>query len=299
MTQPNARIYVDPDGVTSTGARYGEHARTYESYLAYVQNLRAQYGSSWGDDEIGREFGASFNGGMDAVEQIVKAAISLIRYTSDGLQTGGREYRTADENAREAGMLLARHADQHLTTEGTPAGTVASTLPSGSFAATPRTPALPATLAATLPSGATAATEQTPALPATLAADESGRLIPAAATSPGEPATWHLTASTPGFSAYDARDLSSAKVDGRPMSEGERLVAFVPLPDGTVQVDANLYETLTPVTSGVVTGPDGQPIDPDGRSFFVVRDASEVDPSAPGYRPLHVSFPAGGNRPVV
>lgn len=83
------------------------------------------------------------------------------------------------------------------------------------------------------------------------------------------------------------------------MSEGERLVAFVPLPDGTVQVDANLYETLTPVTSGVVTGPDGQPIDPDGRCFFVVRDASEVDPSAPGYRPLHVSFPAGGNRPAA
>ncbi|MGW3859846.1 hypothetical protein, partial [Micromonospora arida] len=232
MTQPNAQIYVDPDGVTSTGARYGEHARTYEGYLAYVQNLRAQYGGSWGDDEIGKEFGASFDGGMDAVEQIVKAAISLIRYTSDGLRIGGQEYRTADEDARDAGMLLARQADQYLTTEGTPAGTVAATLPSGSFAATPRTPALPATLAT----------------------DESGRPIPAAATSPVEPATWHLTASTPGFSAYDVRDLSSATVDGRPMSEGERLVAFVPLPDGTVQVDANLYESLTPVASSAVTG---------------------------------------------
>ena len=28
MTQSNAQIYVDPDGVTTTGARYGEHART-------------------------------------------------------------------------------------------------------------------------------------------------------------------------------------------------------------------------------------------------------------------------------
>jgi hypothetical protein len=260
MTYPNARIYVDPDGVISTGARYGEHAQAYAGHLAYVQNLRAQYGDSWGDDDLGDQFRRKFEAAMDAVELAIKTAVDLMRRAADDLEAGGRRYRNADEAAYETGLRLARQFDGQL-----PSGTLAPTLPSG-----------------------------------TLATDETGQPIPAAATSPITPATWRgITEATPGIPAYDARDLSGAKVNGQPPPDGQRLVAFSPLPDGTIQIDANLYETLTPVVGGVVTGADGQPVDPDGGRFFVVRDASDVDPAAPGYRPLHVSFPAGGNRPVA
>ncbi|MEV6694841.1 hypothetical protein AB0M35_25525 [Micromonospora sp. NPDC051196] len=255
MTRPDGEIYVDPDGVIKTGDLHDEHAAIYAGHLRRIQDLRARYGGSWGNDELGREFGQNFLKGMDTLERIVNGAVGMLRYTADGWREGGRGYRRADEYAREYGLLLARSSEEHpvapsIATEGTPTGTLSS--------------------------------------------PTSGNV-----STPVEPAVAHLSSTTPALSAYDARDITAMNVNGEQLPEGSRLIAFFPLPDGTVQVDANLYESVTPVAATAVTDPNGRPIDPDGRHFFVVRDNPDVDPAAPGYRPLHVAYPAGGNQPAA
>lgn len=271
MSQPNSRIYVDPDGVTRTGGQYDEQAMTYADRLAHIHMVRSQYGDSWGNDEMGRQFGENFAKGMDSLELIIKGTVGVLQYTADGLRSGGRDYRNADEDARDAGLVLLRHSED-LPGTGGPA---AQGTPTG------------ATAQATLRSGAEAATPQTPSKPAMLAVE------------PSLPVSSNMTSTIPSFSAYDTRDLSGTYVNGQPLSDGRRLVAFAPLPDGTVHVDTNRYESLTPVAGSAVTGPNGQPIDPDGRRFFVVRDAPGVDPTAPGYQPLNVAYPAGRDQPPI
>ncbi|MGW3857980.1 hypothetical protein, partial [Micromonospora arida] len=239
MSQYDGSIYVDPDGVTKAGGLYGEHATTYAGYLAYIEAVRSHYGSSWGSDEMGRKFAESFLKGMNALELIIKGTVGMLQYTSDGLLAGGKEYRAADEDALAAGRKLLGLSEEYPATggsgtKGTPSGTKGT--PSGTV-----TPA-------TLRSGMTAATPHTPAKPAMLASG-GGKT-----TTADLPIGTAATPQTPAFSAYDTRDLSGTHVAGQPLSDGQRLVAFVPLPDGTVQVDANLYESLTPVASSAVTG---------------------------------------------
>jgi hypothetical protein len=51
---------------------------------------------------------------------------------------------------------------------------------------------------------------------------------------------------------------------------------------------------VTPLAGTPVTTPQGQVIDPDGRHLFVVKENPAVDPTAPGYQPLYLSYSADG-----
>ncbi|GAA0389164.1 hypothetical protein GCM10009541_35270 [Micromonospora gifhornensis] len=248
MTHPGGEIYVDPDGVIKTGDGYDQYLATYTGHLARIREVRSRYSGSWGDDELGREFGQNFIRGLDAMEQIVETAVGMLQYTAEGLRASGIDYRRADEHAREAGLLLARRGETHLVSHGLPT--------------------------------------------------ESSH-ISDTVTTPRAPAASYLTPLTPALSAHDTRDISGMLVNAERLPQGCRLVALVPLPDGTVQVDANRYESVTPVAASAVTDPQGRPIDPDGRQFFVVRDNPNVDPTAAGYRPLLVAYPTGGDQPVA
>lgn len=84
-------------------------------------------------------------------------------------------------------------------------------------------------------------------------------------------------------------DDLSILVDGEPLPEGSRLVAFRPFPEGDVRVDVNLYDSITPVDDSSITDGDGQVLDPGGRRFFVVVENPDVDPTEPDYQPLVLS----------
>lgn len=272
MTSPNGRIYVDPDGVSASGDAYYAHARIYRRHLEHIEGLRSRYGGSWGDDEMGRQFGQSFLAAMDALERIVKSGVMLLEYTSDGHRTSARNYRTADEDARDAGLLLLRRSEEDW---------VAPTLATAGAAR------------GTLTSGAT------PPVPATLAT-EPDPLMHSAGTPLEQPTASHLTPATPALSGDGPWDIPSARVNGEPLSDGRRLVAFAPPSDGgSIHIDADRYDFVMPVAGSSVTYPDGRPIDGDGRQFFIVQDNPRIDPAAAGYRPLLVPYPVGGSRPVL
>lgn len=89
-------------------------------------------------------------------------------------------------------------------------------------------------------------------------------------------------------------DDLSILVDGEPLPEGSRLVAFRPFPEGDVRVDVNLYDSITPVDDSSITDGDGQVLDPGGGRFFVVVENPDVDPTEPDYQPLVVSYTDDG-----
>lgn len=89
-------------------------------------------------------------------------------------------------------------------------------------------------------------------------------------------------------------DFAGARINGEPLPEGYQLVGLVPLGDGTTRVDANRYESITPLGDGVVTAADGHPIDPGKTHLFVVKYDDTVDPTADGYEPLYLGFTADG-----
>ncbi len=104
-----------------------------------------------------------------------------------------------------------------------------------------------------------------------------------------------MTPAMPAISSYmSAPEYSTAYVGGEPLPEGYRLQALNPFEDGNTRVDANLYESVTPLAGTPVTTPDGQVLNPGDRQFFVVKDNPAVDPTAPGYQPLVLSYSADG-----
>jgi hypothetical protein len=108
VSQPSGQIWVNPEGVTQLGDNYGEHGALYQGYLDQLQLLRAQYGNSWGDDDMGKQFSEKFLKGLDALDGMVTGVKETLDYTSAGLRESGKAYRLADDDARDTGHKLAR-----------------------------------------------------------------------------------------------------------------------------------------------------------------------------------------------
>ncbi|WP_306215250.1 WXG100 family type VII secretion target [Actinoplanes sp. RD1] len=128
---------------------------------------------------------------------------------------------------------------------------------------------------------------------------------PGETTTPEEPLRSRVLAPTESFSAVQPAmpaissfmmmpEYATAYVGGEPLPEGYRLQALNTFEDGSARVDANLYDSVTPLAGTPVTTPEGKTIDPEGRQFFVVKDNPAADPTAPGYQPLVLSYSADG-----
>ncbi|MFI5934992.1 hypothetical protein [Actinoplanes sp. NPDC051494] len=133
-------------------------------------------------------------------------------------------------------------------------------------------------------------------------AEPMHRLEPARATEPLSPLMpayasmpASITPAMPAISSYMATsEYATAYVGGQPLPQGYQLQALNTFEDGTARIDANMYESVTPLAGTPVTTPDGRPLDPEGRQFFVVKDNPAVNPAAPGYQPLVISYSADG-----
>lgn len=292
MSEVGGRIWVDPEGVSGLGDRYADHAATWDQHLQRLRALRVQYKDAWGDDDMGREFSQKFLSGLDNLENLVGGVKGTLEYTAEGLRSSGKAYRDADDDAYAAGHKMARDFSNFTTTGGgggggaggDGGGSGSGGGPSGShhelLASTPGKPLEPTT----------------PAEPASGSVAEPGTLLKPLAGTPLAPMTGRLTAATPAISSYVERpEYRTALVGGQALPEGFRLQALNPMPDGTTRIDANLYDSASPVIYTSVTTPDGTPIDPDGRQFFVVKDNPHADPLADGYRPMFVSYTADGS----
>ncbi|GLY00697.1 MULTISPECIES: hypothetical protein [Actinoplanes] len=111
------------------------------------------------------------------------------------------------------------------------------------------------------------------------------------------------SASTPMMPAissmYMQPSYSTAYVGGEPLPQGYQLISLNPFEDGSTRVDANLYDTITPLSGTAVTNPDGSTIDPGKGQFFVVKENPNVDPTATGYEPFVLSYaPDGTPTPI-
>ncbi|BCJ52709.1 hypothetical protein Asp14428_41840 [Actinoplanes sp. NBRC 14428] len=107
---------------------------------------------------------------------------------------------------------------------------------------------------------------------------------------------------TPMTSAYFMDpSWQGVHVDGVPLAPGYHLQGFTTFADGTSRVDANLFQSISPLAPGLrITGADGLPLDLGDHAVFVVKENPAVDPTAPGYQPLYVSFaPDGTAVPIV
>ncbi|WBB71946.1 hypothetical protein O7602_19660 [Micromonospora sp. WMMD1128] len=115
-----------------------------------------------------------------------------------------------------------------------------------------------------------------------------------------EPA--ELTPLIPAISAFRTYDTTGLFVDGEPIPPGYQLQTLTTFPDGTSRIDANYYDSVIPLGTRQPTTADGQPVDPSGDQFFLVKrkEDAAVEPSAPGYRPLLISFkPDGSATPMT
>ncbi|SDT56359.1 hypothetical protein [Actinoplanes derwentensis] len=127
-------------------------------------------------------------------------------------------------------------------------------------------------------------------------------LLPAEPGLPLEPTQSHARSSyhaaTPAMPAissmYMQPSYSTAHVGGEPLPQGYQLISLNPFEDGSTRVDANLYDSVTPLTGAAVTNPDGTVIDPGKGQFFVVKENPKVDPTATGYEPFVLSYAADG-----
>jgi hypothetical protein len=284
MSEVNGRIWVDPEGVSALGDRYADHAAMYDDYLRRLHALRVQYADAWGDDDMGREFSQKFLSGLDNLENLVGGVKGSLEYTAAGLRESGKMYREADDDARAAGYKMG-HDFSNLTVTGGGGGG-GSGGSGGSGSGSGRTPLEPR-------SGTPLEALTEPTLGTPLETPAGSLATPA---QPLLPTTGSLVATIPAISSYvEPPELRTALVGGQPLPSGFRLEALNPMPDGTTRVDANLYDSVSPVVYTSVTTPDGTAIEPDGRQFFLVKDNPQADPLAAGYRPMYVSYTADGS----
>lgn len=270
MSEVNGRIWVDPEGVSALGERYADHAAIYDDYLRRLRALRVRYADAWGDDDMGREFSQKFLSGLDNLENLVGGVKGSLEYTAAGLRESGKMYREVDDDARTAGYKMG-YDFSNLTVNGGGGGGGSAT-PLERRSGTPLEPLTKPTLGT--PAEASLASPAEPLLPTT-----NG-----------------FVAATPAISSYVERpEFRTALVGGQPLPSGFRLEALNPMPDGTTRVDANLYDSVSPVVYTSVTTPDGTAIEPDGHQFFLVKDNPHADPLAAGYRPMYVSYTADGS----
>ncbi|MFD6717235.1 hypothetical protein AMK25_20425 [Micromonospora sp. TSRI0369] len=286
---PGGRLWVDPDGVEGLGKAYESHVQLYESYLAQVTALRARYSNAWGDDDMGKEFSTKFLQGMDNLEAIIGGVKGTLHYTAEGLKESGRAYREADEDAADVSRMLAKDFDGLRRPAYPIRAAVTGDVPEPAAEGEPRRPHL---LSRRRAVGEPVA-EQARLLPR----QQGTPLLP---VEPAEPLI-PLTAAQPAISSYFSRpEYATAHVGGRPLPDGYRLIALNPFEDGSTRVDANLYDSITPLAGTPVTTPDGRVIDPGQGRFFVVKENPAADPTVPGYQPLYLSYaPDGTPTPII
>src|SRR5262249_6029595 len=99
-------LWVDPEGVSHIGRNYGEQAALFRSYLRQLADLRARYGNSWGNDDLGQKFSAKFLEGMDTLERIIGTVADTLEYTGNGLKLTGKSFRAANDQAADASHQL-------------------------------------------------------------------------------------------------------------------------------------------------------------------------------------------------
>lgn len=315
MTQPRGRLYVNPDGVVSVGDAYGEHVQIYDTYLANLVSLRERYANAWGDDDMGQQFSTKFLDGLDNLEDLIGGVRGTLAYTSEGLRSFGKAYAEADESAMEVGRRMQVDFEESFTPPkahhrlAVPADDVEAPVarPQHALARPLDTAEAPLArpqhaLARSLDpvEGPVARPRHALALPL-----DGGE---ATTETPVEPLRHFSRSVRPGVtpvlpatsSMMIKPDFPYARIGGEPLPEGYKLLAFNPFPDGTVRVDANLYESITPLAGTPVTTSDGKPIDPEGRHLFVVKDNPAADPTAPGYQQLVLSYaPDGTPTPLI
>ena len=127
---------------------------------------------------------------------------------------------------------------------------------------------------------------------------ESGHVVEGRLLEPTKSARILATPAMPAISSYSMRpEFSTAYVGGQPLPDGYQLVSLNPFGDGSTRVDANLYDSVTPLGGTPVTTPDGTPIG--GEHLFVVKPNPAVDATVPGYQPLIMSYaPDGTPTPI-
>ncbi|MCM4083592.1 hypothetical protein [Paractinoplanes hotanensis] len=296
MSPIEGKVYVDPEGLKRTGEAYDEHAVRYSGLLAEVQGLRVSYHGAWGDDDMGREFGQTFLAGLDNVEAVLKGSHAQVRYASESLVESSDGYAKADDDAYDAGVRLSLSAQSELPAQATmrtgsaPDSVTSAATPSLHFVE-PSTPARP--LIGDAPKSGDSTDTVAPSShyedprPAAMPL-ASGAISPDLSTEATPAGTF--TAAGPS-SHSGVPEVAGARVNGRPVAEGHRVVAFAADPDGSVTYDANRYDSVLPVPCSAVTS-HGEPVPGEGLRFFVVRDNPHADPSAAGYHSLPVAVPA-------
>lgn len=336
-TNPGGRLWVDSDGVSGVGDAYDGQVQLYEAYLRQLTALRARYANAWGDDDMGTQFSTKFLEGLDNLEAIIGGVKGTLLYTAEGLRSAGTAYEEADQEAFDVGTKMAKDFERldqpvyeaaRLAPEGeilTPAepGEVTGVrraerlLQTGErltrtperllqpgeriLAGEPLVPLTPTKsfVRSTRPADVEPPTET--GYTFTRLARTEGELLPAEEGTPLLPAELAVAEqAVPAVSTqYLKPEFTAAYVDGRPLPEGFRLVSLNPFADGNTRVDANLYDSITPLSGDTVTNPDGTAIDPGSGRLFVVKENPAVDPAAPGYRPLVLSYsPDGTPTPI-
>lgn len=294
MTRPNGHLWVDPEGVQVVGFAYGEHEGQYGSFIEWLTSIRSDGAAVWGDDDLGQQFSQTFVAGLVNLERLIGGVVGLLEFTSNGLVTSGKIYRTADDEATEYGFTLA--------------SSFASALPPG-FGVGKHVVDHPPGEERPSRSGELLRLErgerrQGPLLAGKHVTDDVPSptflrsLKPAVLAEPGSFATAGVL--HPLLSAGLTKlDFATAHVSGQPLPAGYQLVGFLPLADGAVYIDANKYDSVVPVSEASVTTPTGQPIDPGKTMLFVVKENPNVDPTTPGYESLVMRYPPDGVPTVV
>ncbi len=274
MNSPAGRLWVDPEGVVLVGDGYAEHAALYQNYLNELDALRSRYANSWGDDEMGVQFSQAFLGGIDNIEGVIGGVKGRLVFAGEGLRENGRRYGVVDDEAQEVSHSMRQDFDSHLSLAYSEEGVAGS---GEGFAK----PLFPSVVRAMPP-------EEGMPDPGEGIVEPPLQPVFVRATNPD---TSVSLASSPYLVVPDSL---SVLVDGEPLPEGSRLVAFRPFPDGGVRVDVNLYDSIMPVDDALITDGDGQVLDSGGGRFFVVVEDPDADPTEPDYQPLVVSYPDNG-----
>ncbi|TDC46568.1 hypothetical protein E1258_29365 [Micromonospora sp. KC207] len=303
MSQPPGHIWVDPEGVISVGDSYAQHAARYHECLRRLNVLRARYEPAWGDDEIGRQFQEQFGHTLDRVESAIRAVLGYLEYAAVGLRVSGEGYRQADEDATIGGRTIAEEfANLPVRLAGyapwkpvdgepgqlTSRLAVTGKLPRSEEVASRQ--ALPRSGVPVLRAGVRIAGPVT--------APESVE-SPSSFLASRRPAEFAVA--SPAISAFRRYDTRGVLIDGTPVPPGYELRTLTTFPDGTARIDANGYDSIVPLGTRVPITAAGHPVDGDGDQFFLLKPKEDagVDPTAPGYRPLLISFgPDGSATPL-
>ncbi|WP_416901399.1 hypothetical protein [Micromonospora echinospora] len=327
MNQPHGHLWVDPEGVISVGDSYAQHTARYHECLRRLNLLRSRYETAWGDDEIGNQFRQQFGQTMDGVEGAILTVLGYLEYAAVGLRVSGEGYQQADEDATVGSRMIAEEFAtlplRPAAGDGVPAEhaqrvplePVSGQVQHAGYALRRPVDGEPGQLTSRLAvAGKLLPTEeaaprqelQRDGKPLLRGVRVAGPVIdPDSVEAPTRFLASRIpaesTAMSPAISAFRRYDSTGVLVDGDPVPEGYELRTLTTFPDGTSRIDANGYDSIIPLGTRTPVTADGHPVDGDGDQFFLLKpkENATVDPTAPDYRPLLISFdPDGAATPL-